>query len=110
MDQTNVHGIHGEGQSLCLNCAEKIYGNSLEMYMHSGDIQILIENDRPTYACRGLLCDKCFKWIFSPHKMEDPWWLKDPDPQECIRLLVPFADFLETLRVDARNLRSIAVG
>ncbi len=111
MDQIsgNVNGIHGEGQDLCLTCAEKIYGNSLEMYVSAGEIQLLHDQDRPAYTSRGLLCDECLNWIFSPDKTEDPWWLEDPDPEERIRLLAPFADFLETLQVDASNLRYVTI-
>jgi hypothetical protein len=111
MDQMsgNAYGILSEGKDLCLNCAEKIYGNSLEMYVSAGEIQILNEQDRPTYASRGLLCDECLNWIFSPDKTEDPWWLEDPKSEERIRLLAPFADFLETLQVDASNLRYVTI-
>jgi hypothetical protein len=107
MDQSKILGIQGEGRTLCLSCAERIYGNSLDMYVNSGDIQLLSESDRPTHAIKGLLCDECLAWIFSPEKAEDSWWLVDPDPAEHLRLLAPFADFLETLQVDAVDLRNI---
>jgi poly(3-hydroxyalkanoate) synthetase len=110
MDQTKVYGIQGEGRNLCLSCAERIYGNSLEMYMNSGVIQILGDQERPRYASKGLLCDECLNWIFAPEQTEDSWWLVDPDPVEHLRLLAPFADFLETLQVDALDLRNITTG
>ncbi len=111
MDQMsgNVYGIHSEGKVLCVNCAEKIYGNSLEMYVSAGEIQLLHDQDRPAYTSRGLLCDECLNWIFSPDQPADPWLLDDPDPQEGIRLLAPFADFLGTIQVDVTNLISIAI-
>jgi hypothetical protein len=103
---TKVYGIHGEGRILCQSCAERLYGNSLEMYLAAGDIQRFSESDRPTYARQGLHCDDCSSWIFPPDKTEDSWWLVEPDPEEHLRLLAPFANFLETLQIDAMNLRS----
>ena len=40
MDQSKGYGIQSEGRSLCLNCAEMIYGNSLDLYANSGEIQV----------------------------------------------------------------------
>ena len=107
MISTKVYGIQGEGWSLCQSCAERVYGNSLEMYLATGALRKYSENDRPTYAGKGLLCDDCSSWIFPPDRTENPWWLVDPDPEEYLRLLAPFADFLETLQIDAMNLRNI---
>lgn len=101
------YGIHGEGRVLCQSCAERLYGNSLEMYIAAGDMQWFSESDRPTYAAKGLLCDDCSSWIFPPHRSGELWWLVDPDPEEHLRLLAPFADYLETLQIDALNLRKI---
>jgi hypothetical protein len=109
MDQTKIYGTHGKGQSLCLSCAKRIYGNSLEMYLNTGDIQVLNDNNRPAYTSNELLCDECINRIFLPGKAEDFWWQVVPDQAEHIRLLLPFADFLETLRVDVMNLRSFTV-
>jgi hypothetical protein len=109
MDQSKGYGIQGEGRSLCLSCAERIYGNSLDLYVKSSQIQILGDEDRLTYASKGLLCDECLHWIFPSQKTEESWWLVEPDPEEHLRLLSPFADFLETLQVDAMNLRSITI-
>lgn len=107
MDQPKIYGIQGEGRSLCLDCAERVYGNSLDLYLNSNEIQVLGDKDRPTYASSGLLCDECLNWIFPPERTEDSWRLMEPDPEEQLRLLAPFADFLETLQVDAMNLRRI---
>jgi hypothetical protein len=107
MDRTKVYGIHGEGRNLCLSCAEKIYGSSLEMYVDTGELQILSDQERPQYASEGLLCDECLGWIFPPEKAEDRWWLVEPDPEEHRRLLAPFASFLETLEIDAMSLREV---
>lgn len=107
MIDTEAYGIFGDGRILCQSCAEKLYGNSLVMYLTAGEIQSFKESDRTTYASKGLLCDDCSKWIFQPENTGDPWWLVDPDPQEHLRLLAPFADFLETLKVDVMNLRDI---
>lgn len=107
MISTKVYGIQGEGWSLCQSCAERIYENSLEMYMAYGDLQMLSESDRPIYAEKGLLCDDCSSWIFEPSQSKDPWWKVDPDPEEHLRLLAPFSAFLETLRIDTENLRNI---
>ena len=107
MIKSKVYGIHGEGRILCQSCAERLYGNSLEMYLTAGEIQRFSESDRPTYASKGLLCDDCYSWIFRPDRTENPWWLADPDPEEHLRLLAPFADFLETLKIDTMNLRNI---
>jgi hypothetical protein len=106
MNNPNILGIHGEGRIPCQGCAERLYGNSLEMYLSAGEIHGFSESDRLTYASKGLLCDECFSWIFPPDKIEDPWWSQDPDPEEHLRLLAPFADFLETLNVDTMNLRN----
>jgi hypothetical protein len=59
------------------------------------------------YASKGLLCDDCSSWIFPPDRTADTWWLVDPEPEEHLRLLAPFADYLETLQIDAMNLRNI---
>ena len=107
MDRTKVFGIHGEGRTLCLSCAERIYGDSLEMYVSSGVIQILSDEEGPLFAGKGLLCDECLDWIFPPERTEDSWWLVDPDPEEHRRLLAPFANFLETLEIDAMSLRNM---
>ena len=107
MINTKVYGIYGEGRILCQSCAERLYGNSLEMYVTAGDLQRFSESDRPTYAGKGLLCDDCSSWIFQPDQTEDPWWLIDPHPEEHLRLLAPFADFLETLQIDVMNLRNL---
>lgn len=107
MIKTKVYGFQGEGRILCPSCADKIFGNSLELYLSAGDIQRISDEDRPTYARKGLLCDDCSNWIFSPDRTEDPWWLGDPDPEEYMRLLAPFANFLETLQIDVLNLRKI---
>jgi hypothetical protein len=108
MIHTKVYGIHGEGRILCRSCAERLYGNSLEMYLSARDIQGFSESDRPTYARQGLLCDDCSSWIFQPDRTEDPWWRLEPGPEEHLRLLAPFANFLETLQIDAMNLRNFA--
>jgi hypothetical protein len=107
MNNTEVYGIHGKGRILCHSCADRIYGISLERYLSAGEIQNLSESDRPAYASKGLLCDDCYSWIFQPDRTEDPWWLFDPDPVEHLRLLAPFANFLETIQVDTMNLRNI---
>jgi hypothetical protein len=107
MNNTEVYGIHGEGRILCQSCAERIYGISLESYLSAGEIESFSESDRPRYAAKGLLCDDCYNWIFRPDRTVDPWWLVDPDPEEHLRLLAPFADFLETLQIDTMNLRNI---
>jgi hypothetical protein len=73
----------------------------------AGDLQKFIESDRPMYASKGLLCDECSGWIFKPDCTEDAWWLHEPDPEEHLRLLAPFTDFLETHQVDVLNLRNI---
>jgi hypothetical protein len=109
MISTKVYGIYGEGRILCQSCAERLYGNSLEMYVSAGDLQKFSESDRTTYASHGLLCDDCSSWIFQPDRTEDPWWLVDPEPAEHLRLLGPFAGFLETLKIDVMNLRNLAV-
>jgi hypothetical protein len=108
MINTQVYGIYSEVRILCLSCAERRYGNSLGMYLSAGEIQILSDQDRMTYSCKGLLCDDCFNWIFQPEKTKDPWWLVEPDLEEHLRLLAPFADFLETLRIDVMNLRNLS--
>ncbi len=87
MIETKVYGFQAEGQILCLSCAQRIYGDSLEMYLTTGDIQVFSDQDRPTYACKGLICDDCFNWIFQPDKTKDRWWLVEPDPEEHLRLL-----------------------
>ena len=107
MVNTNISGIYAEGQILCRSCAERIYGNSLVMYITVGDFHKIHESVRPMYASKGLLCDDCSNWIFPPDQTEDPWWLVEPDPEEHLRLLAPFADLLETLQIDALNLRNI---
>ena len=107
MFNTKVFGFQSKWRSLCLSCAERIYGNSLEMHLNAGDLLIFTDSNRSTYACKGLLCDDCLKWIFQPEDDKDRWWLVDPEPEEHVRLLAPFASFLETLQVDVMNLRNI---
>lgn len=107
MFDTEAYGTYGDGRILCQSCAEKLYGNSLITYLTAGEIQSFKERDRPTYASKGLLCDDCSNWIFQPENAGDPWWLVDPNPEEHLRLLAPFAGFLETLKVDVMNLRNI---
>ena len=106
MFNMKVYGFQSEGRSLCVGCAERIYG-SLKKFLNTDDSLIFTDSDRPAYACKGLLCDDCLKWIFLPQDTEDRGWLIDPEPQEQLRLLAPFADFLETLQIDVMNLRSI---
>ncbi len=108
MINPEVYGFHAEGQILCFSCAQRIYGDRLEMNVITGDIQILREKERAFYASKGLLCDDCSTWIFQPHRTEDSWWLEDPDPEEYLRLLAPFADFLETREIDVTNLRDLS--
>jgi len=107
MFNMRIYGFQIEGRSLCVICAEKIYGKSLEMDRDISDVMIFDDSDQPTYAHKGLLCDDCLKWIVLPQDTEDRWWLVDPEPQEQLRLLAPFADFLETLQIDVMNLRNI---
>ena len=107
MMDAKVYGIYGEGRTLCLSCAESYYGNSLEMHLDAGEAQAFSDRDRSKYDFKGLLCDDCFHWIFRPDKPKDPWWLVEPSPEEHLRLLAPFADFLETLKVDVMNLRNL---
>lgn len=107
MFKMKVYGFQSAGRSLCLNCAERIYKNGLEKHMNADDSLFFTDSDRPTYACKGLLCDDCLKWIFQPADTQDSWWLVEPEPEEHLRLLAPFADFLETLQIDVMNLRSI---
>ena len=109
MNEMKIHGITGEGCVLCLTCAERIYGRSLKLYLSAGEVLGISDTDAETYIEEGLICDECFTWIFQPTQIEDPWWLDEPDPEEHLRLLVPFADFLETLQVDTVNLRHISV-
>ena len=103
--EMEFYGIYGEGRILCLSCAQRIYGTSLEMYLDAGDVQKFSDQDRSFYACKGLLCDECPNWIFQPDEIADAWWRKDPDPDEYIRLLAPFAIYLDTLRIDVSNFR-----
>jgi hypothetical protein len=107
MFKTNVFGFRSEGRNLCPNCAERIYGNVLDRYPNAGDFLTFTDSDRPTYAGQGLQCEDCLKWIFQPEDNKDTWWLVDPEPDEHLRLLAPFADFLATLQVDVVNLRNI---
>jgi hypothetical protein len=107
MNEMKIYGIIGEGRVLCRTCAEKVYGRSLKLYLTSAEILGISNTEVETYAENGLICDECFAWIFQPTQPEDPWWLDEPDPEDHLRLLVPFADFLETLQVDAVNLRHI---
>ena len=107
MFNTKVFGFQIEERSLCLNCAERIYGNGLEMRLNAGNPLIFTDHDLPTYTRKGLLCDECLQWIFQPEDNKAPWWLIDPQPEEHLRLLAPFADFLETLQVDVMNLRNM---
>lgn len=104
MINTKVYGFQGEGRTLCQSCAERIYGNSLQMYLAASDIQVLSDQDRKTYASKGLLCDDCLSWIFQTKDIEESWWLVNPVPEEHVRLLAPFAVFLETLQVDVMNM------
>jgi len=107
MFNMKVYGFQIEGRSLCVICAEKILGKSLEMDRNTGDFMVFNDSDRQTYARKGLLCDGCHNWIFQPQDTEDRWWLVDPEPEEHVRLLAPFARYLETLQVDVMNLRNI---
>lgn len=107
MFNTKVFGFQLEGRSLCPSCGERIYGNNLEMHMDAGDLLFYTESDRPAYADKGLQCDDCPHWIFQPDASKDSWWLVDPGPEEHLRLLAPFADFLETIQIDVKNLRNI---
>jgi hypothetical protein len=109
MNEMKIHGISGEGRVLCLTCAERVYGNSLKRYLSSEEILGIRDTAAETYTEDGLICDECFAWIFQPANTEDPWWENEPDPEEHLRLLLPFADFLETLQIDAVNLRHIHV-
>ena len=109
MFNMKVYGFQNAGRSLCLSCAEKVYGG-LGKHLTAGDLLIFSDSDRATYACKGLLCDDCLEWIFQPEDHESPWWLVDPEPAEHLRLLAPFADFLETLQIDVVNLRNITSG
>ena len=106
MFNTKVFGFQSEGQRLCPSCAERIYGG-LETHLRAGDLLTLTDSDRPAYAGKGLQCDSCLHWIFQPVDDKDRWWLVDPEPEEHLRLLAPFADFLETLLIDVTNLRNI---
>lgn len=110
MINTQIYGFHAEGRTLCLSCAQRIYDDSLEMYLSTAAIQSLNDEDRPTYAHKGLLCDDCYNWIFQPEDIKESWWLVDPEAAEHIRLLAPFADFLESLQVDVMNLRNFTIG
>ena len=109
MNETKIHGIMGEGRALCLTCAERVYGSSLKLYLSSGEILGIRDTDAETYTEEGLICEECFAWIFQPAQTKNSWWVNEPDPEEHLRLLLPFADFLETLQVDAVNLRQITV-
>ncbi len=109
MNEKKIHGISGEGRVLCLICAERVYGSSLELYLSSEEILGICEIDAETYEEHGLICEECFAWIFQPVHTENPWWKNEPDPDEHLRLLSPFADFLNTLQVDSLNLRQITV-
>jgi hypothetical protein len=65
--------------------------------------------DRPRpYLDKGLLCDECSEWIFRPDVVEMPWWREEPEAEEHLRLLAPFAGFLKQLGVDVSNLREAA--
>ena len=108
MINLKVYGIYIEGRTLCKSCTKRLYGNSFEMHLTAREIQRITESDRPTSASKGLLCDNCSDWIFQSERTEEPWWLVEPDPDEHLRLLAPFADFLETLKIDAMNLRNLA--
>ena len=110
MFHTKVFGFHSEGQILCPSCADRIYGESLELHLSAGNIRTFTDSDRSTYASKGLQCDNCLRWIFQPADSKVPWWLADPEPKEQLRLLAPFADFLETLQIDVMNLRNISTG
>lgn len=109
MEPKQVYGVYGEGRILCRHCAEGVYGASLEKSVRGGDLQILREEDRRTYGSRGLACDTCCHWIFPPD--EANWWEEEPAAAEQLRLLEPFACYLEPLGVDVANLReAVAVG
>jgi hypothetical protein len=108
MDEDKVCGLHGEGRILCGSCAGRIYGTSLEKYVKAGDLQVLGEEDGEPYAAKGLLCDECSQWIFRPDETEEKWWRTEPGVAEHLRLLAPFATFLERLGVDGTNLRVAA--
>ena len=107
MFHTRVFGFYKEGQILCPICANRMYGESLELHLSAGNILTFTDSDRPTYADKGLRCDNCLRWIFPPADDKNSWWLVDPEPEEQLRLLAPFADFLETLQIDVMNLRNI---
>ncbi len=109
MNERNICGIRGEGQVLCLTCAERLYGNSLGLYLSSEEILGIRDTDAETYPEHGLICEECFTWIFRPVRTEDPWWVDEPDPEDHHRLLLPFADFLETLQIDVLNLRQVSL-
>lgn len=110
MFNTQVFGFQIAGQRLCPSCAERMYGNGLETHLKAGDLLPFTNSDQPTYAGKGLQCDSCLRWIFRPADIKLPWWLVDPEPKEQLRLLAPFADFLETLQIDVMNLRNITTG
>ena len=105
MNETQIYGLHGEGHILCPNCASRIYGASLEKYVHAGDLLTFAASDREPFASSGLLCDECLSWIFKPDTVDMPWWREEPEGEEHLRLLAPFTSFLEGLRVDVSNLR-----
>jgi hypothetical protein len=107
MFNTKILGFQIEGRSLCVICAEKIYGKSLEMHLNDDNIVIFSEGDQASYTSKALRCDECLGWIFEPQGTKDSLWLVDPEPEEYLRLLTPFADFLETLQIDVKNLRNI---
>lgn len=108
MEKSQIHGLYGEGRILCLSCAERIYGSSLEKYVLAGDLQMLWDEDRGPYAGSGLMCDECLCWIFKPDVVEMPWWREEPAVEEHLRLLAPFAVCLERLGVDVANMREVA--
>lgn len=108
MFKLKVYGFQSESRSLCLSCAERIYKNNLEEHLNADNSLIFTESDRPAYAQNGLLCDDCLKWIFQPEVPQAPWWLVEPEPEKHLRLLAPFADFLETLQIDVTNFRHIS--
>jgi hypothetical protein len=101
----NIYGFHAEGRFLCQDCAHRIFGTSLELYLESGEVQAFYEEDSQAFASKGLLCDECFRWIFQPEVEEHPWWREDPDPAVHAEWLAPFADFMEMLEIDVTNLR-----
>jgi hypothetical protein len=86
MINSKVYGIHGKGRILCDRCAERLYGDNLDMYLTDGNIQVFSESDRQKFASKGLLCDECLSWIFQPDRTKNPHGLVDPNPEKQLRL------------------------